>query len=176
MGWPDAPSEFGLQQLSGDLDLNVRDGHIRDVRPGAGRILGLFSLTEIPRRLSLDFGDLFQQGLVFNSIRARFYLEGGAAFTDSLLVLSPAAEIQISGRTGLVDRDYDQEMRVLPAVGGSLPLAGALAAGPAGAAAGLLMQGVFNDPLRRAAATRYRIRGSWESPEVDLVERPRDTR
>lgn len=171
--WPGGPQDFALRRLLGELDLDIQGGRVRDVQPGAGRLLGLFSLTEIPRRLSLDFGDFFQQGLAINAIRGRFHLEAGAAFTDSLVVLSPAAEVQVRGRTGLVTRDYDQEMLVLPAIGGGLPLIGALTAGPAGAAAGWVMQGMLNDPLRRAAAQRYHISGSWSAPHVEPLERAR---
>ena len=35
---------------------------------GAARVFGLLSLGEIPRRLSLDFSDIFRSGLSFNSI------------------------------------------------------------------------------------------------------------
>ncbi|MBN8727862.1 MAG: TIGR02099 family protein [Xanthomonadales bacterium] len=166
--WPGAPSTFALARLDGTLSIRIGEGRILDVEPGAGRILGLFSLAEIPRRLALDFSDLFKSGFAFNSIGGTFRLAGGNAYTDDLRIRGPAADIAISGRTGLRARDYDQRMDVAPRAGTALPVVGALAAGPVGAAAGLVAQGIFNKPLARAVERHYRVTGSWDKPEVVL--------
>ena len=169
--WPGAPSTFALARLDGTLSIRIGEGRILDVEPGAGRILGLFSLSEIPRRLSLDFSDLFKAGFTFNSIEGAFRLAGGNAYTDGLSIKGPAADITISGRTGLRARDYDQRMDVAPRAGTALPVMGAIAAGPVGAAAGLVAQGLFNKPLARAVERHYRVTGSWDKPQV-VLERP----
>ncbi|HEY6943095.1 AsmA-like C-terminal region-containing protein, partial [Dokdonella sp.] len=77
------------------------------------------------------------------------------------------------GRTGLRTRDYDQLMVVRARAGATLPIVGALAAGPVGAAAGLVMQGIFNKPIGKAVARRYRVSGSWDKPEITLLSRAR---
>lgn len=169
------PSAFALPKLDGTLELNVAEGRILDVHPGAGRIFGLFSLTEIPRRLSLDFSDFFQSGLSFNSITAKFRLADGNAFTDDLSINSPAADILVTGRTGLRAKDYDQLMSVTPHAGSTLAIVGALAAGPVGAAAGLVMQGIINKPLGKAIARRYSVTGSWDKPKITQLSRERTT-
>ncbi|HEU4663363.1 MAG TPA: YhdP family protein [Dokdonella sp.] len=174
--WFGPPSAFALPKLDGTLAIDVAEGRILDVEPGAGRIFGLFSLTEIPRRLSLDFSDFFRSGLGFNSIKGTFRLAGGNAYTDGLRIDSPAAEIVVSGRTGLRARDYDQLMDVRARAGATLPIVGALAAGPVGAAAGLVMQGIFNKPIGKAVARRYRVSGSWDKPEITLLSRSRNSK
>ncbi|MEP7044010.1 MAG: YhdP family protein [Dokdonella sp.] len=170
--WPGPPSGFALPKLDGTLDIDVGEGRIPDVNtPSAGRIFGLFSMTEIPRRLSLDFSDFFQSGFSFNSIVGKFRLADGNAYTDGLTIKSPAAEIVVKGRTGLRAKDYDQQMSVRPHAGSTLPLVGAIAAGPVGAAAGLVMQGILNKPLGKAVARNYSVTGSWEKPKIVLVSR-----
>jgi uncharacterized protein YhdP len=169
--WFGPPSAFALPKLDGTLAIDVAEGRILDVEPGAGRIFGLFSLTEIPRRLSLDFSDFFQSGLGFNSIKGTFRLAGGNAYTDGLRIDSPAAEIIVSGRTGLRTRDYDQLMDVRARAGATLPIVGALAAGPVGAAAGLVVQGIFNKPIGKAVARRYKVSGSWDKPQITQLSR-----
>lgn len=164
--WPGGPADLALARIDGELEARVERGRILEVEPGAGRILGLVSLTEIPRRLALDFSDFFQRGMAFDSIEGRFRLEGGDAFTDAIAIASPAADIVISGRTGLATRDYDQRLVVTPRVGGMLPIMGALAAGPAGAAVGVVAQGVLGPGIGRIAASNYRVTGSWDSPEI----------
>jgi uncharacterized protein (TIGR02099 family) len=169
--WPGPPSAFALPKLDGTLAINVAEGRILDVEPGAGRIFGLFSLNEIPRRLSLDFSDFFQKGLSFNSIVGKFRMGEGNAYTDDLTIKSPAADITVAGRTGLRAKDYDQLMVVTPHAGSTIPIVGALAAGPVGAAAGLVIQGILNKPLGKAVGSRYQVTGSWDKPKITLIAR-----
>jgi uncharacterized protein (TIGR02099 family) len=164
--WPGGPADLKLANMSGELEARVEEGRILEVEPGAGRILGLVSLVEIPRRLALDFSDFFQRGMAFDSIEGRFRLEKGDAWTDSIAISSPAADIVIKGRTGLATRDYDQWLVVTPRMGSVLPLVGALAAGPAGVAVGAVAQGILGQGMGRMAESNYRITGSWDSPEI----------
>ncbi len=169
--WPGPPSAFALSRLDGTLDIDIAEGRFPEVEPGAGRIFGLLSLTEIPRRLTLDFSDFFQSGLSFNSIKGKFRLGDGNAFTDGLVINSPAADIVVRGRTGLRAKDYDQQMTVSPRAGATLPIVGAIAGGPVGAAAGLVMQGILHKPLGKAIQMRYRVTGSWDKPKITEVAR-----
>ena len=172
--WRGAPTAFALAQLDGTLELDVDKGRILDVNPGAGgRLFGLLSLTEIPRRLSLDFSDLFRSGMSFNAINGRFELRDGNAHTEDLHIASPAADILIRGRTGLRSRDYDQQMVVTPRAGSTLPVVGALAGGPVGAAAGLVVQGLIGKQLNEVAQSRYHVGGSWDQPAITLLARER---
>jgi uncharacterized protein (TIGR02099 family) len=170
--WPGPPSAFALAKLeSGTITLNVAEGRIPEVEPGAGRFFGLFSLSEIPRRLTLDFSDFFKSGFTFNSIDGTFRLDAGNAYTSDLVIKSPAADIAITGRTGLRARDYDQQMVVSPHGGATLPIVGAIAAGPVGAAAGLVLQGVLGKPIGKVMGSRYQVSGTWEKPVITLIAR-----
>jgi uncharacterized protein (TIGR02099 family) len=169
--WPGAPAAFELEKVHGTLTAQVGKGRVLEVEPGAGRLFGLLSLTEIPRRLALDFSDFFKSGLAFNRIDGSFTLDGGNAFTDDLRIDGPAAEIRVRGRTGLKQKDYDQTMEVLPRAGSVLPALGALAAGPAGAALGAVAQAMFQQPIKQMARTVYRVQGSWDKPEIDVIDR-----
>jgi len=170
--WPGSPSAITLANLEGPLQVHVTDGRIPEAdSPGVGRLLGLVSLAELPRRLTLDFGDVFGKGLAFDSIEGRFVFADGNATTQNLKIKGPAAEITVTGRTGLRARDYDQQLLVVPHVGNSLPVVGAVVAGPVGAAAGLAVQGLLGKGLNRAASARYSITGSWDKPKITLIEK-----
>jgi len=168
--WPGAPADFALGRLSGVLDLQIADGLIPEARPGAGRLLGLGSLAALPRRLALDFRDVFESGLKFDQIEGRFDLASGFARTDALTVYSPAVLITISGDTDMANRQYDQVVRVEPGLGGTLPVIGVLAGGPVGAAAGLVLQSILERPMRGLAEARYTVTGPWSEPQMELVE------
>jgi len=169
--WPGPPAAFAMENVEGGLTIKVGQGRVPQLKPGAGRLLGLFSLTEIPRRLALDFSDFFRSGLGFNSITGSFRFAAGSAVTEDLLIDSPAAEIRIRGRTGLKAQDYAQTMEVLPRTGSVLPVVGALAGGPAGAAIGAVAQAVLQSPFKQINRTLYRVDGSWAEPNVEVIER-----
>ena len=170
--WPGSPGALSLATMDGTLNIQVSDGRIPEATsPGVGRLLGLVSLAELPRRLTLDFGDVFGKGLGFDSITGDFRLADGNATTSNLVINGSAANITITGRTGLRARDYDQQLSVVPHVGNSLPLVGAVVAGPIGAAAGFAVQGLLGKGLNKAASARYRITGSWDDPVMTLIEK-----
>ncbi|HEY0198823.1 MAG TPA: YhdP family protein [Rhodanobacter sp.] len=170
--WPGSPSALSLANMDGTLNIKVNDGRIPEAAsPGAGRFLGLVSLAELPRRLTLDFGDVFGKGLAFDSIAGDFHLANGNATTDNLHIDGPSANITITGRAGLRAKDFDQQVKVVPHVGNSLPIVGAVVAGPIGAAAGFAVQGLLGKGLNQVMTARYRITGSWDKPVMTLIEK-----
>jgi uncharacterized protein (TIGR02099 family) len=159
-----------LERAAGTIHVRAETGQLVAVQPGAGRVLGLFSVAALPRRLALDFSDLTDKGLAFDSVQGDFELRDGNAFTSNLLLRGPAAEIGIAGRTGIATRDYDQTAVVTGNLGASLPVAGALAGGPAVGAALLLFSQVFKEPLKGITRGYYRITGPWDNPTVERVD------
>jgi uncharacterized protein YhdP len=169
LNWVGAPTGGTLSEAIGHLQLSLDRGQIVGLKPGAGRVLGLTSVAALRRRLALDFSDLTDKGLSFDTVRGDFDLREGNAFTDNLLVKGPAAEIGLIGRVGLKNKDYDQTAVVTGSVGNSLPLA-ALAGGPVVGAAVLLFTQVFKQPLKGLARGYYRITGSWDNPIVERIK------
>jgi uncharacterized protein (TIGR02099 family) len=169
--WPGGPSALALANMDGNLKINVANGRILEVQPGVGRLFGLVSITELPRRMALDFGDVLGKGFGFDAITGDFHFADGNASTQNLKIRAPAAEISITGRAGLKARDYDQEVLVVPHVGNSLPIVGALAGGPVGAAAGLAVQGILGHGLNQAARKRYHVTGSWDKPVFTPIDK-----
>ncbi|MHB1239109.1 MAG: YhdP family phospholipid transporter [Gammaproteobacteria bacterium] len=164
--WPDGPTRVGLKGLQGTFKLKVDKGRLVDVSPGAGRVFGLLSLQALPRRLSLDFSDLFKKGFSFDHLQGTFSLRNANAYTDNLTLKGPSADLVITGRIGLLARDYDQTVTVLPNLGGSLPLAGALAGGPAVGAALFVAEHMLRGPIQDITRYQYSVTGSWEHPVV----------
>lgn len=169
--WPASPAGFRTDLLEGHLQLSVQDGQIVELEPGAGRLLGLLSIAELPRRLSLDFRDFFNRGFAFNRIEGDIHVASGRARSDGLVMDGPAATIHIAGRTNLRERTYDQTVEVLPKSGNVLTAVGAIAGGPVGAAVGAMANAMLRKPLSGLGATTYRITGPWDEPQVDVVRR-----
>jgi uncharacterized protein YhdP len=167
--WNGPPTSAALANVAGKVQLAFDKGQVTGIKPGAGRVLGLTSIASLPRRLSLDFSDLTDKGLAFDSIRGDFELRDGSAYTDNVLLKGPAAEIGLIGRVGLKNRDYDQTAVVTGSIGNSLPLA-ALVGGPVVAGAVLVFTQVFKQPLKGLARGYYRITGGWDNPTVERIK------
>jgi uncharacterized protein YhdP len=170
--WEGAPTTAALAQVIGHVQLSMEKGQVTGIKPGAGRVLGLASIAALPRRLALDFSDLTDKGLAFDSVHGDFDLRGGNAYTENVLLKGPAAEIGLIGRIGLKNKDYDQTAVVTGSVGNSLsiPVASALVCGPVCGAAVLLFTQVFKQPLKGLARGYYRITGSWDNPTVERIK------
>ncbi|TVP82004.1 MAG: TIGR02099 family protein [Thioalkalivibrio sp.] len=154
--------------LSGTVDIDLADGRLHEVEPGAGRLLGLVSLDVIPRRLRLDFRDVYTQGLAFDQMVGEAVIEGGDLLLPELRIASPSAVVRVSGRTGLVARDFDQSIVVVPRLRSTLPIVGALLGGPVTGAVVLLVERVLGigDQMEEAARVEYFVTGPWSDPEI----------
>jgi uncharacterized protein (TIGR02099 family) len=170
--WLGAPTTAALAQVVGHVQLSMEKGQVLGLKPGAGRVLGFTSIAALPRRLALDFSDLTDKGLAFDSVHGDFDLSDGNAKTENVLLKGPAAEIGLIGRVGLKNKDYDQTAVITTSVGNSLsiPVASTLVCGPVCGAAALLFTQVFKQPLKGLARGYYRITGSWDNPTVERIK------
>jgi len=170
--WRGPPVAVSFAEAGGHASVTLDKGQVIGLSPGAGRVLGLSSIAALPRRLALDFSDLTDKGLAFDTVRGSFDLRGGNAYTDDVVLKGPAAEIGLIGRIGLKNKDYDQLAVVTGNFGNSLaaPLAGTLVGGPVVGAAVLLFTQVFKQPLRGLARGYYRITGGWDNPTVERIK------
>ena len=171
LGWPGSPATFRLDGLEGSLQVDARDGRLLEVEPGAGRVLGLLSLAELPRRLTLDFRDFFSKGFAFNRIGGTLRFKAGMARSEGLVIDGPAAAITILGAANLRAQSFDQTIEVRPKSGNLLTAVGALAAGPVGAAIGAAANAVLQKPLGQLGAKTYRVTGPWKEPKVEVISR-----
>lgn len=165
--WPGGLRSDWLSAIEGNASIMIRDGKLVGVEPGAGRVFGLLSVQALPRRLALDFKDVFGEGTAFDQISGDFRFSEGNAFTDNLLMRGPSADMVVVGRTGLVTRDYDQTAVIAADLGRTLPVAGTVVGGPAVGAALFLLSEVLRKPFQ--AEITYRMTGTWENPVIEKL-------
>ena len=165
--WPGSPADFAPERLAGVMHFLSTDGRLTRLEPGvAGRVFGLLTITSLPRRLLLDFGDLFRDGFEYDRIDGSFTIENGNAHTDDLFMESDTARFEVVGRTGLVNEDYDKIVTVTPKIS-SLPILPIVnpALLPAWIAQQILTRSLFD----KAFAYQYTITGTWDEPVVELA-------
>jgi uncharacterized protein (TIGR02099 family) len=170
LNWPGSPHEFNPAGMNGNFQLAMNKGQILKVQPGVGRLLGLLSLQSLPRRLTLDFRDLFSNGFAFDKIDATVKIDKGVMRSDNFVMSGPAADVNIKGETNLQKETQHLTVKVLPHISDSLSLA-ALAGGPLAGAVAFLAQKILKDPLNKIASSEYEIIGTWDNPqEVSSTE------
>ena len=174
LDWPGSPLQFFRGALNGTGELHAADSSFRSIEPGVGRLLSVFSLQSIPRRLAGDFQDVFGQGFAFDAANAHFRLENGILRTDDLHIHGPSASIQITGEADLQAQTQELTAAITPAVATPVAAAAALAFPPAAIAA-YIAQKALNDPVSRALTSRYRIFGHWANPEVERLAANKET-
>ncbi|MBI3562730.1 MAG: hypothetical protein HY080_13545 [Gammaproteobacteria bacterium] len=165
VNWADSPNRFDFAKLNGSVGVVITDGTIAEVEPGAGRLLGLLSLTELPRHLFLNFKE-FSRGMSFDEIRGSFEITNGNAITNDLNINSPAAVVAIRGRTGFAARDYDLEVIAVPRVTSSLTMIGCLLSGGATCGWAFFFDRFMGKKIDDSLAKRYSVKGSWEHPLI----------
>ena len=170
--WPGEPLAFALARLDGNMHLRIDDGRLLDVDPGVGRIFGLLSLQALPRRLILDFRDVFSKGFAFDKISGDFAVKNGQATTSNLIMKGPSAKIGAEGRVGLADHDYDQYVTVIPDVAGTVPMITALTQGAGVGAVVLLLKKLLEPEIDKVSMILYKVTGSWDDPQITRVENP----
>ena len=171
VSWPSNPFAFDPGTLSGNFKLSAKNGQFAKMDPGVGRLLGLLSLQSLPQRLSLDFRDIFSEGLAFESIDGRFDIRDGLMKTSDLEMDAPAARVLMRGETDLAKQTQDVRVTVRPALSNSVAL-GVTVLNPIVGAATFVTQKVLGDPLSRLFSYQYHITGTWSDPLVDKESLP----
>ena len=173
--WTGPPTHLEYDSLSGRLQLVADEGQFRKLEPGVGRLLGVLSLQALPRRVSLDFRDVFSEGFAFDRIEGGADVANGIMHTEALDIRGPAARIRLSGSVDLAKESQQLRVEVQPTLTESVAVGAALANSATGLinpVAGLvtyLAQKIMQDPIEKLFSYEYAVTGAWSDPRVDKL-------
>lgn len=165
--WAQEATGISWAQARGKVAIDIQNGSLRAIEPGAGRVLGLLNFYALPRRFSLDFHDVVSSGLGFDSIKGNYELGDGNAVTNDLDIKGASLAMEVRGRIGLAAKDFDQKVTVHPSVSTGVAIGATLVGGPAAGALVLLAQQVLGKPLDKLTQFTYRLTGPWDNPKVE---------
>ncbi len=169
MSWSGTPTQIDYPSLDGALAVRADNGQFNKLEPGIGKLLGILSLQSLPRRITLDFRDVFSEGFAFDSIKGNVKAQHGVLSTQDLQITGPAAQVFMSGEASIPAETQKLRVRVQPALGDSLSV-GAMVLNPVVGLAAWAAQKVLKDPLGQIFAYEYDVTGSWSDPKVDKVQ------
>jgi uncharacterized protein YhdP len=170
------PAGFDYPTLSGALNIDVGPGRFTRIEPGLGKLIGVLSLQALPRRITLDFRDVFSEGFAFDEVTGKVRIANGVMSTDDLKLIGPAARVQITGDADLAGETQRLSVRVQPALSGGVSAGAALLflanplIGAAVGAGSLLAQKVLKDPIEQMFSYEYAVTGGWSDPVVTRSE------
>lgn len=167
--WRGRPQDLDLATLSGNLKLETQKGQFVELEPGIGKLLGVISLQSLPRRISLDFNDIFSAGLAFDGISATITIAKGIAATTDFVIRSPSASIAMTGDVNLAAETQNLRVRVVPYLGEGVALGATALGGPIAGVAALALQKLLRDPLGQIMAFEYAVTGTWSDPQVSKI-------
>ncbi len=169
LSWAGNPADLDYATLGGNFVVEAAKGQFVKLDPGVGKLLGILSLQSLPRRLTLDFRDIFSDGLAFNEILGSVKVNRGVANTENFRIQGPAVRILMSGDVDLHAETQKLRVKVFPSVSDGLSVAGALISGPVAGIASFLVQKILKNPLDQMAAYEYSVTGPWTDPQVAKV-------
>jgi uncharacterized protein YhdP len=169
LSWTGAPDGFNYASLNGSLNLDTGKGQFLKMDPGAGKLLSILSLQSLPKRITLDFTDVFSEGFQFDSIKGNALIRNGVLDTQDLHLDGSSAKVTMKGSVDLTRETQDLRVRILPALGDSVSLLSAFAAGPVVGIGTLLASKVLGNPLDILMSFEYNISGTWANPKVEKL-------
>lgn len=155
LSWHGSPQSIDYPTLSGSFKIKARRGQFPKFEPGIGRLFGMFDLRALPRRITLDFHDVFSEGFGFDDISGDVKIVRGVAATDDFRIEGPAAKIVMDGELNLEAETQKLHVTVTPSLGLATPVVG------------IVSQALQNSPPSK----QYSVTGTWEDPIITRVPR-----
>ncbi|MDR2324034.1 MAG: TIGR02099 family protein [Acidovorax sp.] len=178
LSWRGAPIAPDWRSMSGQLHLDVGQGQFLKAEPGLAKLLSVLSLQSLPRRIGLDFRDVFSSGFAFDFVRGDVAVTQGVARTNNLQMKGVNAAVLMEGQASLVDETQQLRVVVVPEINAMTASLVASAINPLIGLGSFLAQAVLRGPLIAAATREFEITGSWADPQVKTVSKratPPDT-
>lgn len=172
--WAGLPFAIDIPTLSGQIHLDLEAGQFLKVDPGAAKLLGVLNLQALPRRLTLDFRDVFSQGFSFDRAFGTAAIAKGIASTDNLKMTSVAATVLMSGEADINKETQQLHVVVIPEFNLGTASLVALAINPVVGAGTFLAQLFLRNPLMRQLTFEYQVSGPWTDPVVTKLEHAKD--
>jgi uncharacterized protein YhdP len=172
VSWQGSPLSLHYPSMNGHFEVNMGKGQFLKADAGAAKLLGVLSLQALPRRLLLDFRDVFSDGFAFDSVHGDVTIVHGMASTRNLQIKGVNAVVQLDGSANLAQETQRLRAVILPVVdAGTASLLAGLALNPMVGLTTFLAQWLLQNPLSQASTQEFMIDGSWTDPRVTRIDK-----
>ena len=171
IAWLGSPLTLDYPSMSGQFNVNVESGQFVKADPGIAKLLGVLSLQSLPRRLTLDFRDVFSQGFAFDFVRGDVGIQQGRASTNNLQMSGVNAAVLMEGSADIGHETQDIKVVVVPEINAGTASLIATVINPALGVGSFLAQMFLRRPLMEAATQEFHIDGTWADPKITKIDR-----
>jgi uncharacterized protein (TIGR02099 family) len=171
VGWLGSPLTLDYPSMSGQFNVSIESGQFLKADPGIAKLLGVLSLQALPRRLTLDFRDVFSEGFAFDFVRGDVTIEQGQARTNNLQMKGVNAAVLMEGKADIGRETQDLRVVIVPEVNAGTMALIASVINPAIGLGSFLAQMFLSRPLIEANTQEFHIDGAWSDPRITKVER-----
>ena len=170
LSWPDKPWGFSRDNLQGDFKFEFSSGSLYKSSPSADLALRMISLVNFAnwlKRLQLDFSDVFDQNLPYDSLNGSFSFNSGKARLDEPLHMKmPSGKMTMAGEFDLGNETMEGRLVATLPVATNLPWVAAIVGGLPAAAGVYLTSKLVEEQVDRLSSISYTIAGDWDDVEV----------
>lgn len=166
LSWKAPPYAMDMATLAGQVHMDVHSGQFLKVDPGAAKLLGVLNLQALPRRLTLDFRDVFSEGFAFDTVAGTASIAKGIASTDNLKMAGVTASVLMSGSADIARETQDLHVVVIPEINLGTASVVAMAVNPVVGVSTLLAQLFLRNPVMKSLSFEYKVTGPWSDPIV----------
>jgi uncharacterized protein YhdP len=171
VAWIGSPLSLDYPTMSGQFNVNVESGQFVKADPGIAKLLGVLSLQSLPRRLTLDFRDVFSEGFAFDFVRGDININQGVAHTNNLQMKGVNAAVLMEGSADIAKETQSIKAVVVPEINAGTASLIATVINPAIGLGSFLAQMFLRRPLMQAATQEFHIDGTWSDPRIIKVDR-----
>lgn len=171
ISWMGSPFAIDYASLAGQVNVAIDAGQFLKAEPGAARLLGVLSLQSLPRRLSLDFRDVFQEGFAFDNVTGDVTIAQGVAKTNNLRMRGVQALVLMEGGADIERETQDLRVVVVPEINAGTAALAYAVINPAIGLGAFLAQTLLRKPLMQASTREFHVSGPWADPKVEQVQR-----
>jgi uncharacterized protein YhdP len=125
----------------------------------------------LPRRLTLDFRDVFSEGFAFDFVRGDVSIRQGQAQTNNLQMSGVNAAVLMAGRADIARETQNLRVVVVPDINAGTASLIATVINPAVGLGTFLAQMFLRRPLTEAATQEFHIDGTWANPKITKIDR-----
>ncbi len=173
--WKGLPFSLDIPSLDGHFTLDLGPGQFLKVDPSAAKLLSVLSLQSLPRRLALDFRDVFSEGFAFDGVVGGATITHGIAKTDNFKMRSVSATVLMDGTADINQETTNLHVVIIPEINaGAASIVYGLAINPVIGLGTFLAQLFLREPLMKAFTFEYQIAGPWKDPAITKLNRKND--
>ena len=168
--WQGGLHDFAIARVDADMSVRLDDGYLDEVSDKGVRIFSVLSLQSLVRKLTLDFRDIFSDGMFYSEITGNFNVKNGVLYSNNIEMAGAAGDLLMAGNTNLIDGELDYRLSYKPNLTSSLPVLAWIATlNPVTFLAGIAIDEVITSQV--VSEFKFELTGTVDEPNMREVDR-----